>query len=490
MSARAWWVAVLTAVCLAGCGGAGGGGQDGGGSGVVRGNLGAQRSGAVVRIEGTDRSTVVAADGSFEVAGVPEGEYTLSATVGGQVATAVVRVGPGRPTEVPPLDWTLGGLIAGIITSRDGEGRLTPLAGARVTARLVPQVWYTEGQAGDTFVGEVVAAGGKPNGRAEEPTSAPPRIATTNASGEYVFSAVAPGPYSIEVSAENHESGEVGTWVEPGSAATGNLALLRIDPHNATLSGSVLGSQSGGLVPLAHVLVALRRTDGPIPLAGAEGGGGGVAPPAVDSVIEPGTDPWAYPFFWYYREGLSDESGRYVIRNVPPGEYEVSFLRYGYRAVTRTVTLAQAQQATADATLDYTLTKVSGTVYGRTAGGTAPLAGVWVSAYPARVLPMLAELDTPTSGGGSSGSGSTGGGTTTIWPYLPPPDGAVSDANGRYQLEVEAGELVVSAWKEGYEWGSVELTVGLGGRTGVDLTLAVASDQITPMPPETTPSGG
>ncbi len=216
-----------------------------------------------------------------------------------------------------------------------------PLAGARVLARQTPLY--------DSFAGGVdpdVATGlASPAGRQNgEPTTAePPRVTTTAADGSYRFGGVAPGPYSLEVSLAGYESGAAGAWVEPGRTGVADLFLRAIDPSNATVSGSV--SSSGGPSPgtLAQVRVELWpefADDQPRPLAESM-----PAISGLDGMIDPGYLP---PFF-EIRSAFTDEQGNYALRNVPPGNYRLTFRRYGYSDVARSVVLGTAEQRTENA---------------------------------------------------------------------------------------------------------------------------------------------
>ncbi|MCC7494569.1 MAG: carboxypeptidase regulatory-like domain-containing protein [Fimbriimonadaceae bacterium] len=517
------WLAATALIALTACGSGsgGGGGTPDNTRGTVSGNLGPAAAGATVRLEGSDHVVTCGPDGSFTVPNVEPGEYTISVEGGGgQGGAAMIRVLPGENTPLPPLDLEATGQITGLITSRTESG-LRPVAGARILARPIPLLYTYEDETRPGIADGVANSGGGRSRQDDNADERPPvRVAESEADGSFRFGAVTPGMYTIEVTAESYETGYNGTWVEPGRTSPVDLELVYIDPNNATVSGQVTVVEDGQTVPLSMVRVALwPRDGGPLPLAGARsrqnGGGGaggegggnggpneydgvvypdgtvGNAPPGGPDVIGPNDDCWYVPPIWYCREGFTDEQGNFSLQNVPPGEYTLTYMRWGYATISRDVTLTTRQTLTANATLQYILTTVSGTVFGTPEGGGAavPLANAWVTAWGYVVEPPVYEGGGP--GGAGGGGGSVGGGNVAgldASPYRPtgevPPGVAVTDANGHFSLEVEAGYLNINAWADGYEYGSVDVTVAAGGLTGVELTLQpwTPSDQPRPEP--------
>ena len=450
------WSAVVLLAALVGCGGGGPTTTDPGpidNNGRVTGTLGAAASGATVRLEGTTQSAICGPDGSFQFDGVPPGEYTVSVeTPGGQGGAVTVRVGAGGTIRVPEIPLDTAGQITGLVSDRDSG---QPLAGARILARRTP---YDDATAGD-LPPEVAGglAGGDGRQVTEPDTAEAPRVTTTAPDGSFRFGGVTPGPYSIEISRDGYEGGETGTYVSPGRTGVADATLRRIDPNNAAVSGTV--TSTGGDLPgaLARVRVELWPTsfdDQPGPMTSLPEG-------ATD--LDSSIDPFYLPPFFEIRSAFTDEHGAYAIRNVPPGEYRMTFRRYGYTDLERTVTLGTAERRTENATLAYRLTTVSGRVMRQTAGGLVAVARaeVWAATWSDEI-PLRQDE------GGGSGGGSPG---TVVYPYPVGPGNAVSDQQGRFSLEAEAGNLSMGAFHPEYGSSYQELTVPLGGASGVTLVL-------------------
>ncbi len=472
---KRWRLGWLTVVVLAGVVGCSSGGGTGPGvieRGTLTGDLGGEAAGATVRLEGTSRTAVCDAGGRFTMADVPAGEYTVSVTgADGTGAAVVVRVADGQTTTVPDLTLTAAGQIAGLVTARDRAGNLVPVAQARVVARPAPLLWAYAGGAEPGVLADAEQAGARAarqgSGDAPQP---PPRETTTDADGAFRFTGVTPEVYVIDVTAAGYEAGSTATWVEAGRTASADVELVAIDPDNATVTGQVTTTLSGQTVPLAYVRVDLwPAADLPVPgdglneRFGSPGAGYG------------NDDPWYIPPLERVYSTFTDDQGRYALTNVRPGEYRLGLARFGYTTWQQDLTLGVRQAATVNAHLETNLTRVSGTIYGRTAdGGQAPLAGAWVTAFgyviqPAEGVPVNRGGFGGPSNAGAPAEGGGGGGSEPG--CCPPPGVAVTDEHGRWELEVEAGNVVVNAWADGYEYGWLETQVGLGGASGLDLVL-------------------
>lgn len=443
------WVATFALAALVGCGGGGTTVSDPppDETGRVAGNLGSEAAGATVRLDGTGFATVCAPDGSFRFDDVPAGEYTVSVeTSGGQGGSASVRVSPGGTVTVPPILLDVAGQLTGLVSNL-ATGQ--PLAGARVLARRTPVA--------DNFASgvapEVVDGLGLPSRQqADEPYQAePPRVTTTAADGSYRFGGVAPGPYSVEVSLDGYESGSSGAWVEPGRTGVADVFMRAIDPANATVSGAV--TTTGGPSPgaLAQVRVELwPQYDAGVPRPLAEG------LPGIGT-LDGDIDPAYLPPFFEIRSDFTDEQGRYTIRNVPPGAYRLTFRRYGYTDIERNVILNTAEQRTENAALAYRLTTIAGQVVRVASNGVVPVAeaevwaATWFDVLPARQDDAVTQ--------------------PAIYPWPVGRGSAVTGADGRFTIEVEAGEAYLSAFHPEYGSAYRELTVPLSGSSGVVLQL-------------------
>ncbi|MBI2300797.1 MAG: carboxypeptidase regulatory-like domain-containing protein [Armatimonadetes bacterium] len=443
-----------------------------GGTGRIEGNLGPEANGATVRIEGTDLTSRVGPDGTFVVNGVPPGEYTVSVCNAGtgQGATVMVRVLPDDTTVIPPVDLAPTGQITGIVSAQLANGLPgAPIAGARVTARWTPLFYEyaADGSVPPGMVNEVNAAGGAPGRQADNNGDAvqPPRVATTDANGSFLIPGAVPGVYVVTVEADGFENGETGTWVEPGRTGTADVQLVRIDPDNASVSGIVTQTREGSPEPLAQVLVQLW------PRFPWVGNGGTPPPPGpldLNGIVKPGDDPWTVPPFFRAYSALSDEQGHYQITNVVPGDYTLAVFRFGYQSVQRDITLAAREQRVENVNLQYILTHVTGTIFGRLENGqVAPLAGVWVNGYTASIRPD----EPPVAIFGATDPANGRQDRPGILPPIPPDGAAITDENGHYDVAVEAGHVYLNAWMDGYNSAFVELKVDAGGATGVDMIL-------------------
>lgn len=484
------WTSALALMFLAGCGGGTGTNSTPPVSktGTLRGQLGSAAGGADVRLDGTSLSARANADGSFELPDVPPGEYTLSVTkAGGGGAAKLVRVAGGAVTEVGQVTLEPVGQLAGLVHGVANDNSQVPLANARVTAR---QVWYLEAYAAqaDPEVKQGIEETQPAGRQAATQTETPPRVAYTNAAGSFTMTGLTEGPYTLEVSAEGYENGSNGTWVSAGHTTSADVRLRAIDPDNANLSGVVQSNAGGVIAPLAHVMVSLWPVyDGPMPMfgegdvAGRQEGdaGGGNATPGDVGWAPPGTidqDPWYMPPWENAKETTTDEQGKYALRNITPGKYVLTFQRYGFRTITRELEFSARQSMAQNANLEYILATVSGTVFGRDTNGVPqPLAGAWVNAYSYSVQPVYEADGTAFSGGSAVPPTEIGqadlpvsNDASMMWP---PPNAAVTDANGHYTLQLEAGHATVSAWADGYygSWSEVDVTAA--GRDGVDLLL-------------------
>jgi hypothetical protein len=497
-----------TCVALFGCGGSSGGGGGNGGTGAVRGTLATNAAGGTVRLEGTSYSATVGGNGSFILPGVPPGEYTLSISApGGQGGAVSVRVTGGQTTDVSGVPLAAVGQIAGLVTDSVSGA---PIAGARVVATLTPLVWAYGSATPPAVLNGVQAAGGTPVNATTSPgrqstttttTTNPPQIATTDSSGSYTIEGAEPGPYSLVVSAGGYQTGYSGTFVSADGTASGDVQLVAINPNNATLSGTVTTLSGGQTVPLAQVRVDVWANGVAVPLANSGSVGGTVSsPPAALNGSAAGSsggsagssganaaaaneniDPLTLPPFQGAQTAITDSNGNFTITNLPPGSYTVNFSCFGYQFISDTITLTTAQQAVQNADMTYILATVSGIVSQQnTNGSVTPLAGAWVNAYGNVYEPVLISNGgtttstvgaAPAASSASSGPNIPGGGVAPVPTPIAPPGVAVTAADGSYSLQVEAGQITVSAWANNDQPNSVTVTVTPAGATGVNLTL-------------------
>lgn len=163
----------------------------------------------------------------------------------------------------------------------------------------------------------------------------------------------------------------------------------------------------------------------------------------VTVVLSNGTDTWT-------TRSANDPAGTYLVRDVTPGTYTLTFSRDGAVPRSVLVSLAAGEQRTVNVTLEPRAT-VSGTVYRKTGTtSSTPLSGAFVVAY------KIAEYP----------------GTVTSQ--------AVTDANGRYTLtNLSAPEGYIIEFLPpggGVAKGTQQLTLQAGQqKTGVDVTMDLGS---------------
>ncbi len=308
---------------------------------------GAPIAGATVAYSGTGPtgpvSGTVTSDstGHYSAAGIAVSSYSVSAQAGGyqsQTATAVVG-GGSTATQNFALTASTSSLT-GTVTD---AGSSKPIAGATVTAGTAS--------------------------------------ATTNSSGVYSISGLAPGTYTATATATGYTSQSASVTVTAGSTTTQNFAL---SPNPGTISGTV--TDAGSAAPIAGATVSYSgggtTTDGSghYTLAGvAEGsytltasasgyqsqshpvtvGPGATATQnfaltqpygaIAGTVTDAGTGSAIAGATVSYSGGsaTTNASGQYTLANVPPGTYTISAAASGYSGQSRSVAVAAGATASA-----------------------------------------------------------------------------------------------------------------------------------------------
>ena len=134
----------------------------------------------------------------------------------------------------------------------------------------------------------------------------------------------------------------------------------------------------------------------------------------------------------------TDDSGIYILENVPAGEQTIRFVKEGYAAVNKTITINEGIETTLDAEMEKKTGTVTGTVYDKISN--EPLMGVNVSCEGWYAV-------------------NTG-------------------ENGRYTLEnVPAGEQIISFEREGYD--TIKKKVMVSDETETVLDLYMSGDHVT-----------
>jgi large repetitive protein len=143
---------------------------------------------------------------------------------------------------------------------------------------------------------------------------------TTNGNGDYSFSGLNPGSYTLTFSYPNYTTAVRGTQVLSGAISRVELLLT---PQPASLSGTVTGSETG---PLQGAIVRLTNSTG--------------VAVAVTS---------------------TDVNGQYTILAIPPGSYTIGVAADNYQSVTRGIELLPNEAETDD----FVLLQNPATIQGR-----------------------------------------------------------------------------------------------------------------------------
>lgn len=261
-------------------------------------------SGATVEAlqgSGVIASTATLGDGSYSLPNLAPGSYTVRASANAyQTSTLSATVVANTTTTVNFSLLANPGSISGTITTTSG--------GAPIESAFV------EALQGGTLIAST----------------------TTNASGVYSLSGLAPGSYDVRASATNFQtSTHTGVTVTSGATTTVNISLA---PDFGTIAGTV--SDSGG------------------PLVGA----------TVD-VLEGGV---------VIATATTVGGGSYTINDISPGSYTVRASQTNYQ----TAVLGATVQSNQTTTVDFTLLQSPGTIAGtvRDSETHAEIAGASVEA--------------------------------------------------------------------------------------------------------------
>ena len=172
--------------------------------------------GVHVVVEGTSLSANSSLEGEYSIRNVTAGTYTVTATLEGYITTTVPGVIIPRGTEVR-LDIVLVGLPGGLRGTVIDSATLEPLAG--VTVVIIDM----------------------------EPNQ---RTTVTNINGEFQFTGVAAGNYTIRLSIEGYRPVEFGP-VEITGAEPTDLDDITLDPTRDSFGGFIFGFD------LAHSMMIL-----------------------------------------------------------------------------------------------------------------------------------------------------------------------------------------------------------------------------------------
>ena len=350
-------------------------------------------------------------NGTFKLRGIAPGEYSLSATHSewAPSESATMDLVEGDQTEDLEVALRAGGALSGV--TYDADGNL--LAEARVSLNPVAQ-----GGAEDSLAISMGVGGGFVGGSDKSTIS--------DQEGKYRLGGILPGRYMVELHNPHQATGgammfmmsndggaQKGTAVsiEEGETAVVDLHL----PPTGTVTGQV--TEAGN--PLSGISVSLKDPNTPFPMGGPS--------------------------------SRTDDSGKFTMRNVEPGEYTLTVSPGGApRPIERDIKVRARETTNEQVTLP------TGVVAGRVtdAGTGRPLAGIVINVDPARAegetapprerRAMQVVMVTADSSGGS--------GDVTTMKFGNEPDSVVTDSNGYYEVRyVSPGDYVVSISGAGIE---------------------------------------
>ncbi|WP_169907692.1 carboxypeptidase regulatory-like domain-containing protein [Priestia abyssalis] len=165
-------------------------------------------------------SAVTDSNGIYTIPGLSSGTYTVNATAPNfQTAISGAVISPNATTTVNFALAPNPGAITGQITDAQTG---TPIAGANVEVRVV-----------DSSGAIVATVFSDPN-------------------GQYLVNQLAPGSYTLIISAGNFQTAAVSEMVVSGQTSTANVSL---SPSPGSITGPVLNSQGGTPIPGAAVNV-------------------------------------------------------------------------------------------------------------------------------------------------------------------------------------------------------------------------------------------
>ncbi|MBI3912199.1 MAG: carboxypeptidase regulatory-like domain-containing protein [Armatimonadetes bacterium] len=238
---------------------------------------------------------------------------------------------------------------------------------------------------------------------------------------------VPPGTHSLAVlSPDGQRGAHVSAYVRAGRSTSVGTLDLAVGGQIAGLVSRIV--EDGGLEPLPGVEVVAepaatilsRRTHGDDP-----------------------TDPVPNRLV-----AITDETGAYAFRAVPPGEWQVSVVVPGYTAGVEFVFVEPGRTAVADFILEPEIAPGVGTVEGVVTGADGnPIEGALVTVYAGS--PYVPHGVSRRSLDHAWRKGRLGSVPPDL--FLRQEFATLTDQEGYYRLNVPSGRLVVTASASGYE---------------------------------------
>ncbi|WP_270182938.1 carboxypeptidase regulatory-like domain-containing protein [Alkalihalobacillus sp. CinArs1] len=340
---------------------------------IINGDTGLPITGSMIEVQIFDAAgTLVTTaftnlNGEYEVTDLPPGIYNITAHAADfQSNSATASLLPGASTVVDIELTPAPGNIVGTVTDSDGN----PLS--NVSVRIIDDQGL--------LVGTIL----------------------TDSNGGYVFNGLAPGNYTVTAIASGFQSSSTGAIVEPNETTIVNQSL---ESNPGSISGTVSPVVEGTTVTLrtsddlfvattllneageftfsnlvpGEYIVSATAPNYRVSTAGATVVADQIT--SVDLTMQPNpsemsgtiTDPSGNPIpnatiqiidtnGSILGSGATDQSGQYVIGNLPPGSFSVIVSAQDFASTTGGITLTPGQTVT-DA--DFVLIPDPGTIVGQ-----------------------------------------------------------------------------------------------------------------------------
>ncbi|WP_179107331.1 carboxypeptidase regulatory-like domain-containing protein [Sediminibacillus massiliensis] len=244
-------------------------------------------------------------NGDYLITGLAPGTYTaVISAAGHSTHTAAAVITNGETTTVNASLNENPGTLTGVVSDTDDN----PVAGAAVTVRL------------STGTGIIIAT----------------TVTTTD--GSYTVEGLAPGNYTVVVTAPNLQTTTKGTTIISDSTSTVSFTL---EPDPGSLAGQVTNAQTGDPITGANVQVRILDTSG-----------------AVMAVI------------------LTDNNGQYEVNQLAPSIYTVIVSAANFQTNIASFQVNSNDTTTGNVALEPTPGQISGFV---TDQGGNPIAGALVN---------------------------------------------------------------------------------------------------------------